>query len=1090
MAKHLVGTGILMTLLAGLVGGMVSFAAEPPAVDELSTRGNLLRNGGFELGDCFNGAPMRQGTEFIRTHMALQGTCRQLPTEGWWIEGDSTEGVALEQKEVHSGSQSLVIAPLAGKQRSVISAPEMPVPVGTVTLSAWVRTTGAKGVLAMDFVADGAKPSDIPRFLSRKQIALPETAGQWTRVQLTVEAPANVAAVARIAVEAGRVAVDDLQLEAGSTPTAFSVRGDERLSLAFEGVPEPRLPCWREKDHAPRTLQIRNASTATIQGDLEIWMGPWSKPKTEKAAVLNNLELQAGGVQTIPLRLDHLKPDAYLLVSVLRRDGAVLLDGARTVDTSTDIGGAHSNSMLRSRAAIRFAIAPNLEPAKIFGVGNGMLGDGWEGYRGSWSGGWPLALFAAAKDNGFVCGRGVCTRDDEFYLFAAAGVPFHRMESVSLSFGAPKDASFEVPGKPGGIDIWNPAGMALLKANAVETGKANAENPLIATYQMHNECFFALRDGLCATAAADTHFRNWCRQRHGDLATLNHRWGVAYQSWAEVEQPASARYANEVAQRPKREGAAALDWTAALGNITPDIQKRMMAVPGRGMDWGRWRTWSSLWAYNTFHETARQYDRKTLYSTNLCWPDFRPQMSMPFFRSMDVTMLDCQYTAGLPRGLGTPAEMMEILELAESNAPDKPLWGIEIYVQPQWPAAFAALQNWGMVAHGMTANLVFAWGPYADTGIPKEPRAWEKPHAGPMWMLIDLDGKRLPAYFTNQRSLEEIRKFHKTFDALALRRVPTDVALFVSRDTAEYSDLESANKPWESVWARTRNTLDYLLRLSGITADFVDDETMPVAPGQFTTVVVPASYVLSQETAVKLATFARGGGTVILAGPSGIVDPWLNKYANVGGPAWTDLAWVAPNFKLATAAADFLPGKASAEERKMFKGSPIGQMAGGEPLHDSRGAVVGRKRLWGKGKLVAYSVVPDSYTGNPHPSQNLTAWTRQLIGAGELHYTGRWNAPGIHNSATKHGEGAPIVDVVVRVRKGRETAEKFVFVLNQGGAGEGTIEIPVVAGAWEARDALTGTALANATVADGVWRLKIACKPWEYRVFRLARRGG
>ena len=59
----------------------------------------------------------------------------------------------------------------------------------------------------------------------------------------------------------------------------------------------------------------------------------------------------------------------------------------------------------------------------------------------------------------------------------------------------------------------------------------------------------------------------------------------------------------------------------------------------------------------------------------------------------------------------------------------------------------------------------------------------------------------------------------------------------LSRDTAEYGSLTSANKPWESVWTRTHNGLCYLLRMQGITADFVDDETLPVAPGRFATVI-------------------------------------------------------------------------------------------------------------------------------------------------------------------------------------------------------------------------------------------------------------
>ena len=520
----------------------------------------------------------------------------------------------------------------------------------------------------------------------------------------------------------------------------------------------------------------------------------------------------------------------------------------------------------------------------------------------------------------------------------------------------------------------------------------------------------------------------------------------------------------------------------------------MLAIPGRGMDWVRWRTFSSLWAYETFRESARQFDRKTLYSSNLCWPNFSPQMSMPFFRHMDATMLDVQYTAGsgLPRGLGTPMEMMEIIEMAESNAPEKPLWGIEIYQQPQWPAEFAALQNWGLLAHGMQNTLVFGWGAYSDYGTPKEPRAWEKPDAKPMWMMIDLDGKKLPNYFTNRRSLREIAQFHRRYDALSLRRAATDTAFFVSRDTAEYGGLESADRPWLSAWVRTRSDLCYLLRLSGITADFVDDETLLASPGRFRTVIVPAAYVLGQETAAKLARFARDGGTMVLAGASGVVDPWLSKYPNLGGPAWAELGWTAPSFRDETAKVDFRPTDAAAaraDRDNRFRGVNIGTMPGGKPIRDGRGNLLGWTRAWGKGKLVAYGVLPAAYTGNPHPSSDEIAWIEQLIRTAGLRAGGRWtSSQASRNRSDKHGEGDPIVDVVVRVRKGRETREKSVFVLNQGGAGSGLVEVLLGGDAWQATDALHGAPLEDARLSKGMWRLNLALKLWEYRVFHLTKR--
>ncbi len=201
-------------------------------------------------------------------------------------------------------------------------------------------------------------------------MALPENAAQWSRVTLTTDAPVGAAAVVRLVVERGRVVADDLQLEAGRVPTPFGVRPEERIRLAFEGTPESRLPCWMAEDDTPRKLLVRNGSDAVIDGDLEIWVGPWSQPKSQKLAALKNVSLSAGDAATIPLRLGHLKPDAYVVAAVLARDGKLLLDGSQMVDPSIPIGGSVSGSILKSRAAIRFALGPRVQPAGIFGVGD------------------------------------------------------------------------------------------------------------------------------------------------------------------------------------------------------------------------------------------------------------------------------------------------------------------------------------------------------------------------------------------------------------------------------------------------------------------------------------------------------------------------------------------------------------------------------------------------------------------------------------------------------------------------------------------------------------------------------------------------
>ena len=285
------------------------------AAEQFVATGNLLRNAGFELDSVFNGGPMRQGTEFIRAVLLYQGNCPRPPCEGWWVEGNPGDGVSLERKEVHSGLRAMRVTPPAGKKLSVASAPEMPVPVGVLTLSAWVRTCSAKASLELELVAAGAHADQDPRHYDpfpAGELGCRRTATEWTRVELTAEAPADAAAVVRLVVDGGRVVADDLQLETGRVPTAFNVRREEWLKLSFEGTPESRLPCWMAEDNMPRKLLVCNDSNVTIDGDLEIWAGPWSA--TEKRKVVRDEKhcTKGRGRCNDSAAADHLKPDAYV----------------------------------------------------------------------------------------------------------------------------------------------------------------------------------------------------------------------------------------------------------------------------------------------------------------------------------------------------------------------------------------------------------------------------------------------------------------------------------------------------------------------------------------------------------------------------------------------------------------------------------------------------------------------------------------------------------------------------------------------------------------------------------------------------------
>lgn len=1037
---------------------------------------NLVRNASFELDPMFSGGPMRQGLEFFQMFYK-QPLWKRSVAEGWWVEGESTEGVT-PAPEAHSGTRALCVAPPEGQSRAVVSAFNRLVTAGPVTLSAWVKTAGCRGQLSLDVVA-GLDASPHPRV--RQVVALPEDS-DWTRLVVTVpEAPDLYHAVARLQVDRGTAWLDDVQIEAGAAASAFNLRPEEWLRLSLVGVDDAVLATWRRGDRTARKLTLHNDSRTPLRGTVRVGLGSWDHPGQREVAVFTTEVVGGRKPQwtVLPKTLEasfssaDLPPDAYVVMLTYERDGKEIASGRRDFAPETTVGGTVSNGMLRARTAIRFAVAPDTPPARIFGVGNSTLTSA----GGSWFGGWSLAVQAEARPLGLTTGR-YGDSDEMTYLAAAAGVSMQVMAARIDDLPAGQTALAN-PTAPGSLDIYNPAGWAALMQRAEETGRRYAANPQIVSFQLSNEAVYPNVGRLCPSVHADADFRAWCRQRFGgDLGALNSHWGTAFASWDEVEQVSSARFAEEVRQAPVKEGAAATDWMATTGNFSAPVVERMRAHPGWSLDWLRWWGDSALRMYLGFRERARQHDQKTLYGTNLCWPAFWPQVFMPFLHGTDNGQLDVQYTSGLPRGLGTPAEMMDSLEMTEGTVPGKPIWGIEVYYQPQWPAEYVALQIWGMLAHGITNDLTFAWYPYSDHGPVKEPRAWEKPDAHPMWFMIDTDGTKLPAYDVYVRAIREVRAFHQRFDGLSLRRAATKLGFYVSPDTANYVVYETANKPWESAWQRTRNVLVYGMRMAGLTVRYLDDETLPAAPGEVTAIVVPAAYALNQIAAEKLAAFARAGGTVILAGMTGAVDPWLKPYANVGGPAWAELAWQAPEFKPEEATVAF-PGDAKIGGLK-FLGTAIGTMPRATALTDAAGATLGWHRPWGKGQLIAYGVLPDAYTSDPHPAPQLLAWIEQWRALAGLPLVARWvsDQP---PAAGPVGQGSAVVEVVVREKS---PTEKLVFCLNQGGPGDGRVEVTTGPGTWQATDALTGHPFTGVSAGD-VWTGALRLEALGYRVLRL-----
>ncbi len=1067
---------------------------------------NVLTNASFEL-DLVHGGSRLGYRDVYMWSAGWNGvrTWGSLPLDGWWLDEGKAEQIAVAN-ERHSGNRSLQLDARKGKA-SVVSSLGQHIPAGTWTLSAYVKTKGVKGAIVLDFVT-GVRQAKEGKPQSRASIDLPANTTEWSRVTIVQKCPEMLIPFIHIEAQDGTVLIDDLQMEMGDAATAFNVRPQEYLRLSFDGQDDKVMPKWIDSDSARRSIKITNDSRIGLKGKVTVRFGPWTVPDLHTLGEFDAATLRPGQSKSFKFSTAHLRADGYVASAKLRDSGRVVADGLWDFDPYAYTNWGMANA-LHSRSVARFIVVPQIDPLKLFGIGNTtMVKTGAQDPRSY------LEQHLPIREIGMSCIRGSHDDNESFMSAAVGGVPIF----TQAEFDATSPCAFSNPCNPGRVDVYSKEGADFIRKNAEDLGRQLGANPLVAGIQLANEQFWVNGHAPCPTKAADENFREWCKKKHGDLATLNERWGTKYTSWDEVDQVISEKfYKKLIASR--KDGAASLYWGCMIWGTTwpKEGLAEMDRLPGKTMDWMRWRTETGVAAYKTVRDAAHKFDNKTLYSTDLPIATFVKQFFIPFVRAMDAAMVNVRYTSGYENSFGTPHENMCILEMGESIAKEqnKPFWGIEVYYKPFWPAEATALQNWGLIAHGMNVPLIFAWYPKTDREPITDVLAWEErrnkkvndPFERACWYFIDADGAYMPAYDPYVRSLKEVRRYHEAFDGTSIKRAPTDVAYYISNDSCELATYKTGHAGWGAVSERVSYTLLYLLRMQGITADYVDDLTLPESVGQFKTIIVPLSPVLSQESASRLAKFAQSGGTVVLVGVSGRMDPWLREYANLGGPAWAELEWKAPAYKeeFGQYAFDTVtplptqPGLSATDtagkpnekrdeklnENKVFRGVNFGTIAHGQPWQDAKKRLLGWERPWGKGKLVVYGICPDTWTSDPHPTPHLTAWVRQLVATAGVPFTGRWTtltAPDTKGVAV--GTGAPAVDLVVRVKS---PDEKFIFALNQGGKGTGLVEIPVSAGTWQAEDVIHPDQSINGSIANGVWRTQLAVDPLGYRVLRLGR---
>lgn len=388
------------------------------------------------------------------------------------------------------------------------------------------------------------------------------------------------------------------------------------------------------------------------------------------------------------------------------------------------------------------------------------------------------------------------------------------------------------------------------------------DHSALAMWHVNNEYGCHVPECYCDVSAA--HFREWLRERYGDLDELNEAWGTAfwsqrYSRWAEILPPRAApTFANPTQQLDFRRFSsdALLECfemeKGILRQATPDvpITTNFMGF-FKPVDYWKWA------------------DREDLVSHDL-YPD----------PANPAAHIGATMTYDLMRSLGggRPWVLMEQTTVRvnwrERNVPKKP----------------GQMRFWshGAVAHGADGIMFFQW--RASKAGAEKFHSGMVPHVKP----------------ENSRSWREVKQL-----GAELRKLDEILGARGEAETAILLD-------WESWWALELDSRPStaVRMLDGVYSFYkpLFEANVPVDfahpegdLSRYRIVIASNLYLVSDGAAGNIRDFVAGGGTFLMSFFSGIVDE--NEHIRLGGyPApFRDL--------LGLFVEDFVPFAAGEENR-------------------------------------------------------------------------------------------------------------------------------------------------------------------------------
>ncbi|MEJ1178925.1 MULTISPECIES: beta-galactosidase [unclassified Pseudarthrobacter] len=374
------------------------------------------------------------------------------------------------------------------------------------------------------------------------------------------------------------------------------------------------------------------------------------------------------------------------------------------------------------------------------------------------------------------------------------------------------------------FDVSHPAYREKSLAMAEKMGERYAQHPALCMWHVNNEY-----GPVSYGPHADRAFREWLQRKYTDLTELNQAWstdvwGQVYSDWSQVSAPA---------------------------------QPRTWSNPSRRLDYHRFTSDSMLEHYKAERDILRGHtpdlpivtNFMRFYKNNDYWAWAAEEDAAALDIYPDPREADAHVAAALNFDLmrslrkGQPWLVMEQATAAVSQ------WSVNVSKLP----GKMRLGSYQAIAQGADSILFFQWR-QAKGGA-------ERYHSG----MVNHAGPNTRVF----REVCQLGQELKGLGGITGTRSAAKVAIVFDWDC--WWALELGNSP--------RSDLSYtqeVLRLyrpffdANIPVDFVNTAS---DLSQYGLVVLPASYLLSDQAAQRVEDYVSDGGRLVASYLSGIVDP-------------------------------------------------------------------------------------------------------------------------------------------------------------------------------------------------------------------------